>query len=192
MTNDLATENQDNNDYGWKQIDFWYDRKLRLNKNIFVLCINILVVLICFLLDILLDPDRSAVKGFSWLIVLASLVVIFPLHEFIHALALPAKLSSGKVHFGVFLKIKFLPMLYVAYDGEMRKARYIVVLLAPFVTLTVIPMTVMLLFHIHNYFLYWVVCWNATGAIRDISMAVESLWKLPKNSIIYGDYWREG
>ena len=187
----LETENQDNNDCGWKQIDFWYDRKLRLNKNIFVLCINILVVLICFILDILLDPNRGAVKGFGWLILLASLVVTFPLHEFIHALALPAKLSSGKVRFGVYLKIKFLPMLYVAYDGEMRKARYIVVLLAPFVTLTVIPVTAMLLCHIHNYFLFWIICWNTTGAIRDLSMAIEILWKVPKNGIVYGDYWRE-
>src|SRR5690606_1337519 len=60
-------------------------------------------------------------------------VVITPVHELIHAIAYPGGLRSQRLVMGVWLR---RGLAYVVYDAPLPRNRVLIMLLAPFVTLT--------------------------------------------------------
>lgn len=72
--------------------------------------------------------------------VVLALAVIIPLHELLHAVSFPARLSSPRVMFG-FWPAAFA--FYAHYDGEMTRDRFLAVLLAPLLALSVLPLFIL-------------------------------------------------
>lgn len=113
------------------------------------------------------------------------------IHEMIHVLFIPEKITSDKIMLGFLLINKIIPSFGVMFLGEKTKKRTLVVLIMPFIILTVIPTILMVVFNIRSYFLFLFVMLNACGSLLDIIIAIEFMFTLPKKSIVFLDYWRE-
>ena len=67
------------------------------------------------------------------IVLVFAFVLITPVHELIHAFAYPGGLRSQRLVMGVWLR---RGLAYVVYDAPLPRNRVLIMLLAPFVTLT--------------------------------------------------------
>lgn len=118
------------------------------------------------------------------------LVIMMVIHEFVHILFLPCSITSDRILVGGNMIYKIIPITYVRYIDEMTKLQSIVFRLMPFVILTLIPTTVMVIFGIRNNHVFFFIMLNACGSVVDIIVAIEILFKLPRNSYMYMGFWR--
>lgn len=133
----------------------------------------------------LVEPMRAGLPATGvtvpwWLGVIGVLVVVFPLHELLHGVAIQgfghaarygAKLSQG--------------VLYATADGAyFRRAEYLVVALTPLVVITLLGTALMALGPdwITGYAALAVII-NASGAIGDLWMALELL-RYPARALV--------
>lgn len=69
------------------------------------------------------------------ILLVCSFAMIVPVHELIHAFAYPGGLRSRHLVMGVWLR---RGLAYVVYDAPLPRNRVLIMLLAPFATLTVV------------------------------------------------------
>ncbi len=111
---------------------------------------------------------------------LISFLIFIPIHELLHALFFPEKLSSKKVFFGFTLK-GLAP--FAAYIGEMKRNTFIRVLLAPFILITLLGFFY-LIFIGRNELIEHILVFNALGASGDCFYTYLLLRQVPKNAIV--------
>lgn len=122
--------------------------------------------------------------------ILISVLVLIPIHEFIHALFFPEDLIKSKnIYFGFMLK-GLAP--FVGYNGEMTRNTFIKTLLAPFVIITIVGF--LLLIKKSNPFIESIILFNALGASADCLGVFKLLRQVPKNAVVRNKkiktYWK--
>jgi len=114
--------------------------------------------------------------GVAGIIVLGFAALIIA-HEFLHLLALP------RLGMGADTVLGFWPQTmtpYVAYEGETSRARQIVVGLAPFVALSVVPLLAGTLFGPPPLWMVMMSLLNGVGASADIVGAALVVSQVPR------------
>jgi hypothetical protein len=133
----------------------------------------------------------------SWGAVVLALLLFIPMHEFVHALWLPGMgLSSQTVMVIWPKKLRF----GVYYEGCMTRGRWLMMRIAPFLFLTVIPVALLSLFEVFPasfalvVFLQVLFLLNGMGSGGDVVAVVWVLFKVPaKTQICFHSgkaYWR--
>ena len=132
-------------------LDTIHLRALRVSMSLFLLWLPLF--LLVFPLE-LLTPQRFQISPnvFQiqfpilqiplWLILsilIATLILFIPAHELVHALSCPGWGLSPNTVVGLWLLKGFL---YVFHDGSMSRNRFLLVLLAPYVILSLLPLAV--------------------------------------------------
>ncbi|CAM3713288.1 DUF3267 domain-containing protein [Marinicrinis lubricantis] len=129
--------------------------------------------------------------GDSLLVLLALFIIIVPLHEFIHAFFLPDSLRSDKVFFGLYPKGM---AFYVHYEGGLSKTRFLVVMIAPFVILSIVPMIILIVFDLHISYIARMSVLNGLLACVDLLGFSTIVRKIPRNATIRNKgsktYWK--
>lgn len=121
------------------------------------------------------------IKGF----ILCLTGVLF-VHELIHVAIHPRVGLTPRSILG-FWPSRML--LYAAYDGELTRNRYLVMLLMPFFVISIIPIFMAAVAHVLNVWIVYITILNAFLACGDIMIAWTVL-KIPSNSIIRNQYWK--
>jgi hypothetical protein len=120
-----------------------------------------------------------------------ALLIIIPIHELIHALVFPEPINSDKVIFGLLPKVG---AFYAHYEGEMKKIRFLITLLAPFIVITIIPLIFLCVTGIDMPFVIKISAVNALCASADVFGFFTILFQLPKNSVVRNKgiktYWK--
>ena len=122
------------------------------------------------------------------------LLAIMPLHELLHVAAMPGGWTSGKTVIGFWPPWAF----YAHHAGEMTKRRYILVLLLPFLVMTVLPLLVMYVGLPRGNWDLLVLfpAFSGGGCLADILYAMWVLRRVPHGAIVRGKghrlYWRAG
>ncbi|MCX7721603.1 MAG: DUF3267 domain-containing protein [Verrucomicrobiae bacterium] len=157
------------------------------------LLVNLLVLLfglptcgILVLLWILLTPVANNPRVSIPALVVAT-VLIIPLHELLHVLALPG--------FGRNCLIGLWPrqlILYIRYFGDLSRSRFITVNAAPFLALSVLPLLVCASTGYSSVTIAYFSSLNAVGAGWDLYVIYMLLRQVPKAAIIRNQsHWKQ-
>ncbi|MFA9556854.1 DUF3267 domain-containing protein [Evansella sp. AB-rgal1] len=123
--------------------------------------------------------------------ILLAFLILMPIHEIIHALFFPEKITSNHVYFG-FIPKGFAFFAY--YDREMSRNRFLTVCVAPFIGLSILPLIIMNIFGFHSSFLIDIALVNALSACVDLLNIILIASQVPRNAVIrnkgYNSYWK--
>ncbi|GET31465.1 hypothetical protein PbJCM13498_03280 [Prolixibacter bellariivorans] len=121
---------------------------------------------------------------------LISFLIFSPIHELIHALFFPEKLTSSNVWLG-FTVNGFAP--FAAYLGEMKRNTFIRVLLAPFVIISAVGLLFLFIFG-SNSLVEHILVFNAVGACADMLGVYYILTQVPRYAYVRNKkirtFWR--
>lgn len=109
-----------------------------------------------------------------------SFLIFLPIHELIHAIFFPEGLKSKNVFFGFTFK-GFAP--FAAYIGEIKRDRFIKVLLAPFVIITIMAFLYLIIMG-RNELVEHIMVFNALGACADCLGVFLILMQIPKGAVL--------
>jgi len=122
--------------------------------------------------------------GGSALLWLAGIVVC---HEFIHALFHPGCGTSANTYFG-FWPSKLL--FYAHYDSIISKRRFIVILIAPFVFISIVPLLFCAAFQCASMTICGVSLLNALCAAMDVFGCFLIFWSVPPGALTRNKGWK--
>lgn len=107
---------------------------------------------------------------------LCTLIITLFIHELVHMLVIKL-FSKEKVTFGAERSKFFIKCIYVHTDAILSNWKWIIIKLAPFMILTVIPVIVMLVGHCPSLFVFFLSLINCAAAYKDLLDTVELLIK---------------
>jgi len=81
-------------------------------------------------------------------ILISVLVLFIPVHEMVHALCCPAWGLSADTVFSIWFSKGFI---YIHHDSPMSRNRFLFVLVAPYIILSLLPLALMAIFGITNW-----------------------------------------
>jgi hypothetical protein len=122
---------------------------------------------------------------------LPAFLAVVPVHEYIHAKCHPFNGSSPATVFG-FWPAKVL--FYAHYDDEMSRNRFLLILLAPFLSLTIGPLAVCAIASVAPPFVVSFTTVNGLAASLDLIGVALIALQLPGSAIVrnkgYRTWWR--
>jgi len=118
---------------------------------------------------------------------LACFVSVLIIHELVHASILPMAGTSKSTVVG-FLPSKMF--LYTAHLGDLSRSRCLVMLLAPFIVISIIPLIIASIFHVAPGWLAYASILNAFLASGDLYMAGLTMFRIPPHATIRGQGWK--
>jgi hypothetical protein len=124
---------------------------------------------------------------------LVAFLLVIPIHELTHALVMPGSGRGGQTMIG------FWPshlLFYAFHFGELTRRNFLLVMIAPFVVLTLLPLAVLALGGIESRFLGAVAIANGTAAAGDLLGFALILTQIPRGAVVrnqgWRTYWRSG
>jgi hypothetical protein len=169
---------------GWNKIkepsNLWVTQLLAIP---FIFVNIIFVVFLAFIFSVQLTFEVS-------ILFIAALLLMLPIHEFLHAVVFPDKLSSDKIYFGIMPK----QMAFFAfYTGIISKRRFLLSLMTPLMTITVIGLITMKIVG-DNALIGNILLINALAACGDSLNFFIMLFQVPKNARLRNkgilSYWK--
>lgn len=137
-----------------------------------------------------LEPAHTTVLALD-LQILFAFVFLIPLHELLHALAVPGPLRSQRLVVGIWSRA-FLA--YVHYTGVLRRERWLIVALCPLVTLSVLCLALAQALPAWKTFWLTVGALNALASGGDLLGALLVLTHVPRQAWVrnhgWYTYWR--
>jgi len=131
-----------------------------------------IIIVLMWLIGIRFDYNSGSM--------LLAILIVIPVHELIHALFFPDKISSKQIYFGFMLKGL---AAFAAYTGILNRNRFIIVLLAPFVIISFLGLLWLAIFG-ENGLIEHIVVFNALGSCADALGTYLILKQVPANAII--------
>jgi len=142
-------------------------------------------------LVILLTRGSNHIGGMLRPIVLLFIILVIPIHEFLHAVCFKGRLTSKRVIFGFYPKVLGF---YAHYIGQVSWYRYIVIAVFPFLILTVIPLIIVIIFNLEYPFVVEVIFANGLASAGDVVTVIIILKQVPRQSILINTgmktYWK--
>lgn len=136
------------------------------------------------------SEQLSSFRGFSaFATFLVSLVGLLALHELVHALVHPGFGTARQTVIGCSLKPL---LLYAAYTGTMGRNRFVAVLLAPLLVLSVLPLLTFVLgmYSNPNPLVVTLSVVNAAASGVDLFGVVLLLSQVPSSTLVQNDGWQ--
>jgi hypothetical protein len=160
-----------------------------------IFAIALPVGILLFLLAVLmlyLAIGREA-TDFRLVPLVASILLVMPVHEAAHLLALPhAGLSPEAV-------VGFWPAavgFYVYYDGALTRRHYLLVSISPYLWLSVLPVVVCFVFEVYHPVVTYVVLANAAAAGADMAGFALVAAQVPRRALVRNQgvrtWWKRG
>jgi hypothetical protein len=129
--------------------------------------------------------DFTWFTSFELLPFTVGLILCIIFHELIHALSFP-KEEGEEIYLG------FWPMafaFYAFYTGKIKRNRFLICLLAPFILLSIVPILLMSLLDAHHELLIMICIFNAFASYVDVLGALIIL-QVPKNAYLINNGWK--
>lgn len=173
--------------------DGWITTNKCINRilSVLVLCLNVLIVICLFkIFNLNLNILNHNLSGNVLWAFITFIIIVIPIHEILHALFCPCKLTSNNLYLGIIPK----KLIFFTYYSEIiSKKRYVIVSIMPFLIITILGIFLAKLFPISNIFKI-LILYNATGSCMDILNALIALFRVPRNAVIKNKgtrlYWK--
>jgi hypothetical protein len=144
--------------------------------------VSILLTAIAILRFTNISSDGASLSG---VIVVAAVVI--PIHELFHALVHPGHGLRRATVVGVWPR---RGLFYAHFEGPMRSGRFMLVLLAPTLALTVLPLAASALIGASSWLWGAVPLLNSLFACVDLLGAVLLLLQVPRHALARNKGWR--
>ena len=135
---------------------------------------------------LLMTPVEDAPAFEPWAILL-SFALIVVVHELIHAAVHPMAGHSPRSTIG-FWPSRLL--FYAHYDGELTRNRFVAILVAPLVVLSIAPLLIAAFAQLGSTWVAFVSVFNALLASLDALGAAMILLQIPGTAIVRNQGWR--
>ncbi len=147
--------------------------------------IGIALVLLA-MLWLTITPIRISDFSIGFLDILYILVIIAP-HELIHLVCHPHYGTSSKSILGFWPATQ---LFYAHYDGAMSKQRFLGILAAPFIVLSLLPLAVCSGFRFNSTVLLKISLVNCLCGAVDLLGIVMIWWQVPSRAVTRNKGWR--
>lgn len=151
-----------------------------------IILINILVINLCLRLRFGWNFTISIFNDLSWIIIL---ILIIPIHELLHAVCFPGKITSSNIIFGYYKG-----SIFAFYTKEIKTTRFLLTLVFPFIILTLLPVLSAIIFHLNFNILFKISLINSFLSGGDIVSFFIILKQIPLNGMVrnkgYYTYWK--
>jgi hypothetical protein len=131
--------------------------------------------------------EFSAPNGWSLLVSILLLLLLIPVHEAIHIALHPGHGTCASTIVGFWPK-KLL--FYAHYDDELARNRFIAILVAPFLVLTVAPVMVCVILAVTPFSLVSLTVVNGCASCMDLFGVLLVLAQIPSGAIVRNKGWR--
>ena len=125
------------------------------------------------------------------------LILFIPTHEFLHALCCPGWGLSSSTYLGLWLSKGFI---YIHHEGPMHRNRFLLVLIVPYLALSLLPLLLMILLKYIGWTpeimvcLGWLSLLGSISAGGDFVSAWSLLTRIPKTAVVrnkdHRSYWK--
>lgn len=116
-------------------------------------------------------------------------LVLVPVHEMLHVVIFPDKISSPDIVIG-----SYRGAIYAAYLREMKKERFLLGLILPIIILTVVPILMLLILNVNYPLLSKIALMNMVLSSMDVISFAGVLRKIPANAKVRNkgerSYWK--
>lgn len=173
---------------GWKKLKEPKDVKAAILYSFPIMIISFFIELI--LIFFLYQPFKDIIKGNSELkfeltlnlnifVYLVAIIIFLFIHELIHAIYVPNMLKSNKTYWG------FNGMFAFVYTEEkIKKSRFIIISLMPYITLSFILPMILSIFGILNGFICLLCLLNAGGSCVDLLNIILISFQVPNGAYV--------
>jgi Putative zincin peptidase len=173
---------------GWKKLKEPKDVKAAILYSLPIMIISFFIELI--LIFFLYQPFKDIIKRDSELkleltlnlnifVYLVAIIIFLFIHELIHAIYVPNMLKSNKTYWG------FNGMFAFVYTEEkIKKSRFIIISLMPYITLSFILPMILSIFGILNGFICLLCLLNAGGSCVDLLNIILISFQVPDGGYI--------
>jgi hypothetical protein len=121
---------------------------------------------------------------------IVTMLALFPIHEFLHAVTHPDFGISHKTIFGAWPSHL---LFYVRYDGVLSRNRFIAIFAMPLLVITSAPLLIAFVSGHASILVAFLSSLNALGAGIDIFSIVILLWQVPSGAEVFNQgehtYW---
>jgi len=121
----------------------------------------------------------------NWL--LPAFLLMIPLHELIHALANPRFGMTPRTLVGVWPSRL---LFYAHYEGELSRNRFLAILAAPLIVLTILPLLLCIVTQWNAPMLAAIALANGLGAAGDLLGFGLVLAQIPRRAMVRNKGWR--
>ena len=132
----------------------------------------------------------SSIRDLSFLhflIILLGAYALIPIHEYLHALFMPKKQSDDGVVLGYWKEMK---IFFAHYEGEMARNRFLLVLVAPLLCISAIPVVVLTVLEINLSLFTGILLFHAILCGGDLYAISAVLLGIPNKALIRNKGWR--
>jgi sterol desaturase/sphingolipid hydroxylase (fatty acid hydroxylase superfamily) len=118
---------------------------------------------------------------------IAAMLVLFPIHELVHAFMHPDFGLSRKTVLGVWPSRL---VCYAHYDAPRTRERLLACLAMPFLVITLLPLLIGIVTGHASILVAFVSSLNALGAGIDIFGIILLFWQVPRHANVFNQGWR--
>ncbi|MCP4541735.1 MAG: DUF3267 domain-containing protein [Chloroflexi bacterium] len=130
-------------------------------------------------------PSGSVTVSTAFIVILALMSI--PVHELLHAVCMPGGLRSPNTIIGIWpARLVF----YAHYQGEMSRDQFLIVFLAPFLVLSLVPIVIIILFQWPSLELAILSLLNGILASGDIIGILLIGLQIPRSAVVQNHGWR--
>jgi hypothetical protein len=133
------------------------------------------------------DWSANLCPPWSALTAVLVFVVIVPIHEGLHMLAHPGNGRSSRTILGCWPRML---TLYVHYQGELRRDRFLVIYALPFLILSLVPVLTAYAFGTATVPLAMFSTINAMTASVDLVGFALLAWQVPRRAVVRNHGWK--
>ncbi len=132
----------------------------------------------------------SGIRDLSFphfLIILLGTYALSPIHEYLHALFMPKSQSDDGVVLGYWKEKK---IFFAHYEGEMARNRLLLIMVAPLLCISVIPVVVLTVLEINLSLFTGILLFHAILCGADLYGFSSVLLRIPNKALIRNKGWR--
>lgn len=148
--------------------------------------IGCVVVIVLGILWVVLTPSQILPENMSIGSFIASVAGITVVHELLHAAAHPGQGRSDSSVLGIWPKMM---VFYAHYDGELSRNRFVVILITPFLVISVVPLMLSAVTQVGSAWAAYVSLLNAFLTCVDIFGTIVLWWQVPVASTLRNQQW---
>lgn len=129
----------------------------------------------------------SEINSLTLLIIFIGFYPLIPIHEYIHALFMPKSNSKEAIIFGYWKEKR---IFFTHYEGEMKKGRLIIIMIAPLLCISIMPVIILTMLGINIPILTGILIFHTILCGGDLYGISGIAFQIPNGALVRNKGWK--